>query len=278
MSNSELSEWVRCPNCFLDLEPVAERTLGCAAGHRFDLHRHGYATLLPPRAPAHHGDTREMLAARELVLGSGVYEPIVDAVVALASPSLGGAAPARLIDFGCGTGHYSRAVAATATQGAQVLFTDRSPAAVRWSTLALPDASGVVLDVWAPLPIRDGVADLALDVFAPRNPAEFARVLRPDGRVVVVVPRASHLAELRAGGGMLDVPEGKAEGVAAQFAPFFELASTRSVEAEVLFSAEQAAATRGMGPAGHHELERRSESEPVTATLAVDVLAFQRLA
>ena len=43
-------------------------------------------------------------------------------------------------------------------------------------------------DVFRPFPLADGVADVVLDVFAPRNPAEFHRVLRPTGRLIVVRP------------------------------------------------------------------------------------------
>ncbi|MWC00186.1 putative RNA methyltransferase [Agromyces seonyuensis] len=283
MSISEISEWVRCPNCFHDLEVVASRTLGCANGHRFDLHKHGYATLLPPRSPAHQGDSREMLVARDAVLESGLYAPIADAVAALARASLREHedAPPRLVDFGCGTGHYARAVATAAPHTPELLFTDRSPAAVRWSTLATPGAGGVVLDVWAPLPLRDGIADVALDVFAPRNPPEFARVLRPGGTLVVVVPRPGHLAELRVEGAMLDVPEGKADAVHAQFAPFLEPAGLERVTAPIALTPAQADAVRGMGPAGHHADRARAAgdliAEPtVSATLDVDVLAYRR--
>ena len=46
-------------------------------------------------------------------------------------------------------------------------------------------AAAVVADSWARLPVRDGVLDRVLVVFAPRNGPEIARVLRPEGRLVV---------------------------------------------------------------------------------------------
>ena len=60
--------------------------------------------------------------------------------------------------------------------------------AARRAARAHPRAAAVVCDVWRGLPIADGCADLVLDVFAPRNGAEFARVLRPGGTLVVVTP------------------------------------------------------------------------------------------
>jgi 23S rRNA (guanine745-N1)-methyltransferase len=48
----------------------------------------------------------------------------------------------------------------------------------------------------AGLPLADACADLMLDIFAPRNGAEFHRVLRPGGALLVVTPHPDHLAEL----------------------------------------------------------------------------------
>ena len=81
-------------------------------------------------------------------------------------------------------------------------------------------SDGLVADTWRPLPLRDGCADAVITVFAPRNLPEFHRILRPDGRLIVVVPSGTHLRELRADGRALDVPADKAErlqerGVAA---------------------------------------------------------------
>ncbi|HEY5861011.1 MAG TPA: methyltransferase domain-containing protein, partial [Actinomycetota bacterium] len=161
--------WLRCPNCLLDLSAIDDLVFGCPNGHRFDRARQGYLTLLPPRAPHTIGDDREMLAARVALLDHGAYSPIAEAVAAAAAavPAMAPGAPARIADLGCGTGYYSAAVART-LPAATFLLADRSPDAVRISLRALPHATGVVLDLWRPLPIRDDTVDVALNVFAPR--------------------------------------------------------------------------------------------------------------
>jgi 23S rRNA (guanine745-N1)-methyltransferase len=284
------STWLRCPNCFHDLVPVTEHVLGCELGHRFDLSKHHSVTLLPPRAPRTTGDDRQMLEARARLLDSGAYAPIAEALVEAVRdarpqpPSdVGGddaaAADAlRIVDLGCGTGYYARALA-SATPDSTVLLADRSPAAVRAAMRAVPGATGVVLDLWRPLPIRDTSADVALNVFAPRNPAEFARIVRTRGLLLVVVPTAAHFIELRRLGAALDIPEGKAELVTAQFTEAgFTAAGTTRVEYALVADAETRASLVDMGPAAHHraDSEPSAASDELSVTVSVDVVTFVR--
>ena len=51
------------------------------------------------------------------------------------------------------------------------------------------------------IPLRDGTADVLLDIFTPANYAEFGRVLRPGGVVMKLAPRSGYLHQLRAAAG-----------------------------------------------------------------------------
>ncbi|MFF2274134.1 methyltransferase domain-containing protein [Agromyces sp. NPDC058136] len=287
------STWLRCPNCFHDLSPVDERTLGCDSGHRFDRSKYGYVTLLPPKAPRTIGDDPAMLRARAELLGSGAYSPISDAIIdVVRGAAATSAAPddaLRIADLGCGTGHYS-AELATAFPSGEFLLADRSPDAVRASLRTLPSATGVVLDIWRPLPVRDRSVDVILNVFAPRNLEEFARVLHPDGVIVTVVPTERHLAELRRDGLVLDIPSGKSDRLVDQFAELeFAVRERRVVE----YRLDAGEATRlriaEMGPSAHHrpdddgaasgtEVAPAGSSAPDVepVTISVDVLVFAR--
>lgn len=283
------STWLRCPNCLLDLQLHSERVIGCANGHRFDLSRYDIATLLPPRAPRTIGDDREMLEARRRLLDSGAYEPVADAIAYAAEnlaadgtgPRGGGSAehPLRIADLGCGTGQYAQRLAVRFPHSA-LLVADRSPVAVRMSLRAIPAASGVVLDLWRPLPIRDAIADVAINVFAPRNPAEFARIVRPGGRLIVVVPTPEHLVELRRLGLVLDVPAGKSERVRAQLEPAgFRLADDSTVEYGISADAETRSLLVGMGPSAHHRADSQQlpAGDELAVTVSVEVLSFDRV-
>lgn len=277
------STWFRCPNCFLPLEPVEARALGCERGHRFDVSRNDSVTLLPPRAPRTIGDDRAMLQARARLLESGAYAPITQELsTVVQAESTAQSPPAvRLVDFGCGTGHYAAAVR-TGLGAGPTLLADRSPDAVKVSRRTLPESTGVVLDLWRPLPIRDETADLALCVFAPRNPPEFARVLRRGGRLAVVVPTPAHLRELRRLGTMLDIPPGKAAEVTSQFgAAGLELRTTSPVTARIRADAEVRSLIVAMGPSAHHvRVDPEGDpwgDEPIEVTLSVEVLLFGRV-
>lgn len=281
------STWLRCPNCFHDLTQVGELVLGCESRHRFDVSRHGTTTLLPPRAPHTIGDSREMLDARARLLDSGVFAPISDAIGVAYGERGADTERSRIADLGCGTGYYAARLAG-AFPDSEFLAADRSPVAVRMAARAVPRSTGVVLDLWRPLPIRDATADLIINVFAPRNPAEFARVLRRRGLLVVVVPTASHLAELRAFGALLDVPSGKdvqvrdvltAAGLAHE--------GTERLEYRATVDAAQRDSLIGMGPSAHHRStldDVGSDGSSATShsqldlTVSVDVLSFRHCA
>lgn len=47
-----------------------------------------------------------------------------------------------------------------------------------------------------PLPLQDGAAGVALEVFGPQDTAEVQRLLASNGLLIVVVPTVAHLAEL----------------------------------------------------------------------------------
>jgi 23S rRNA (guanine745-N1)-methyltransferase len=276
------STWLRCPNCFEHLSPVAERVYGCERGHRFDRSKHGYLTLLPPNAPHTTGDDRAMLEARAAVLDGGAFAPIAIAIAeavkecAIAS----GTQQPRIADLGCGTGYYSAHISQELAR-LELLVGDRSPEAVRMSGRALRDATGVVLDIWRPLPIRTATADVVLNIFSPRNALEFARILRPTGHVVTVVPTTAHLSELRDDGAMLDVPGEKAGLVESQLVQVgLEMQSRSPVEYRFDASPEVQGRLVAMGPAAYHAAPQPAGDQPAgdgdarCLTVSVDVLVF----
>jgi 23S rRNA (guanine745-N1)-methyltransferase len=263
---ARLASWLRCPVCGRDLEPVDRLTLGCTEGHRHDVNKRGYVSLLGGGSKL-VGDTAEMLDARDVVLEGGAYAPIADTVAALVALATG----TRILDAGAGTGYYLRSALSSADD-ATGLAMDLSPAAVARAVRSSERIDGLVADTWRPLPLRSQSVDVVLDVFAPRNLPEFHRVLRPGGRLVVVVPRADHLGSLRSSGTMLDVPTDKAEDVIRAADALYAPLEREHVHYDLAVDEALRLALAGMGPSARHAAAAPAAVEQTT--VSVDVLAF----
>ncbi|GGE89723.1 methyltransferase domain-containing protein [Mycetocola zhadangensis] len=251
------------------MSPVGTLVVGCDAGHRFDVNKRGYISLLPP-ASRMTGDSQAMLDARAHFFDTGNFDSIADAVAAssvqaLASGSIGphgaeaadtaGSRPIRLAEIGCGTGYYlDRATRGLSQAGAVVepVAADLSPFAVRMAVRAVPGAAGVVLDVWQPLPFVDAHLDGIISVFAPRNLPEFARILRPGGCLVAVVPTTRHLHQVRAEGLAIGIPDGKPDALTDAASPWFAEVDRSLVEFDMKLTQPELNNLIGMGPSAHH--------------------------
>jgi 23S rRNA (guanine745-N1)-methyltransferase len=202
-----------------------------------------------------------MVAAREAFLGAGHFGPIADELVT-AAPTAG-----CVVDLGAGTGWYlARLLEAQPSAGGLAL--DVSTAALRRAARAHPRITAVACDVWGELPVRDDAADLVLNVFAPRNGSEIARLLAPDGALLVVTPTRRHLRELP---GLLSVDERKEERLLAELSPWLGSVARRELEFELSLSRADARNLIAMGPSARHvgELEL-PECVQVTASVTVE--------
>ncbi len=237
-----------CPLCG-ERFAAGERALRCERGHTFDVAKQGYVNLLPGDARPGTADSAEMVRARVEFLAAGHYAPLAGAL-ARAVPD----DAATVLDAGAGTGYYL-AHALDRLPPAIGLALDLSKFALRRAARAHPRARAAVWDVWQPLPVRSAAVDVVLNVFAPRNPAEFHRVLRDGGTLLVVTPEPDHLAELRAGrAGMLDVDADKAERLAEALTAsgLFHPAESVALSYEMSLTAGEAADAIGMGPSARH--------------------------
>jgi 23S rRNA (guanine745-N1)-methyltransferase len=286
-----------CPVCG---DPLADagRSLRCPREHTFDRAREGYVHLLP----AGHGqsrltgDTRSMVTARRRFLERGYYQPLSDAVVTHGVAHLEASLAARAatgeraaaVDVGCGDGYHigrlARVLAAAPAIGGRACCygLDVSREAVRLAARAWPEVLFLVNDLKHRICVADGGADLLLNVFAPRSPAEFARVLRPGGLLLVAIPGRDHLAELRAMLPLLGMEEDKPERTVARLAGGFELAGDEALQYDREMPAADLLDLLRMTP-HHWHLDddaraRVASLDPVRVTVSMLVLRFRRTA
>lgn len=273
---AEVVSALRCPVCaaeFGDSGPA----LVCAQGHRFDVARQGYVNLLSGRASS-GGDTAEMVAARAQFLRGGHFDFVAEA---LAGVAVAGAGDAGLVvDVGAGTGFYLAEVLRR-LPGHTGLGLDVAKAAARAAARAHPRAGAAVCDVWRALPLADQCAELVLDAFAPRNGQEFHRVLRSDGRLLVVTPGPRHLSELVVTLGLIEVDAEKETRLDRALSRFFRLETVRSYERELLLSRTDAALLVAMGPSARHvepvQVSTRlaTRPDPALVTASVELRVYR---
>ena len=181
---------ILCPLCRHPLQRE-EKTWRCLREHSFDVAREGYVNLLPvqhknSRDP---GDDPQMVMARREFLQAGHYQPLRDALLALAAPLRS----QSLLDIGCGEGYYTGALTAVS---AEVTGIDIARPAIRVAAKRYPGVTWLVAS-GAQMPIADGTVDLVCNIFTQLHMEEMHRVLRPDGHVLVVTPATGHLRSIR---------------------------------------------------------------------------------
>src|ERR1700722_15869897 len=209
-----------------------ERRVVCANGHSFDVARSGYINLLQPqdRRSKRPGDTPEAVAARRRLHDLGVTGPLLDGIAELAEVSPG----EIVLDAGCGDGFYLGSLArqsGCAGHGIDISIPAVEAAARRYP----PGAAGegddnfewIVANADRFVPYTDRSFSIVLSITGRMNTAEFRRVLRDDGRLLVALSAPNDLIELRRPSG--DSGRDRVARTVEDFAGHFALEEQRRV-------------------------------------------------
>ncbi|HTU15495.1 MAG TPA: methyltransferase domain-containing protein [Solirubrobacterales bacterium] len=257
--NEAVVKYLICPHCGIELRENGG-SLVCSNGHTANIARQGYVSLLGKYAGTHTADSAEMVAARERVLGAGLFDPIIEAIrEEIAAPGRVDEVEGAIVDLGTGTGHYL-AAALDAAPDRVGIGVDNSKYAARKAAKSHERAGAVVADIWDEIPVRTESAAIVINVFAPRNGREIERILATGGRLIVITPNPDHLKELIEPFEMIGVDPDKEERLEKSLGEMADEIRDRSVEWTMEPTPDQVRDLVGMGPsAGRIEPERLEE-------------------
>lgn len=177
-----------CPVC-KNLLHRHNRSFICENGHSFDIAKEGYVNLLrSSKSGDLVGDDKFSARSRRDFLNRGYYDLLKNTLCDLFSDRSG-----SVLDICCGEGFYTAALGEN--PNLQVYGFDISREMVR---LAAKRGTGTYFVAnMASIPVQDGCFDYAIHLFAPFQEASFAKVLKPGGRLISVVPGKLHLFGLK---------------------------------------------------------------------------------
>lgn len=246
--------------CHQPLQRDSRRVV-CPRGHSFDLARSGYINLLQPqdRRSKQPGDSAEAVAARRRLHDLAVTQPLLEAVSAIVSPLESDI----VLDAGCGDGFYLGSLQSEC--GFEGHGVDLSIPAVNAAAKRFPGCHWVVANADRFLPYPDRSFSIVLSITGRMNPAEFRRVLRDDGGLLVAVPAPDDLIELRRNG-RDRVPQNL-----ETFAPLFKLLDQRRATAQADLDARS---VQDVLVSIYRPL-RAQPPEAMRLTFSLDLLLFQ---
>ncbi|MDO4903345.1 MAG: methyltransferase domain-containing protein [Limosilactobacillus sp.] len=180
----------RCPSCQMPMQEVVDNSIVCQNGHRIDFNRHGYLHFLNGAADTEYG--REMFLYRRQLIEAGLFKPIVEKIADnLPDEKL------TILDVGTGEGTPLKQLQEIREDCNDIMVGfDISKPGITLATQLGMDAFFCVADL-RQVPFNNESFDALVEIFSPSDYHEFARVTKPGGTVIKVVPNSDYLAELR---------------------------------------------------------------------------------
>ncbi len=231
--------------------PVCILEVGCGEGYYLARLKRYLDRLSEPGSREKIGDSQPRLAG-----GTGSTRP---ARRAGGSPPVFSQLPGRFHYFGM----------------------DISKEAVRLAAKQYQGIGFFVADVKRKILMADHSVAVLLNLFAPRDAAEFDRVVAKQGLLLIVIPSPRHLANLRLELGLLAIEENKRQRIMENFAGAFTLVNERAIEYEIELSSAELRDLIQMTPNYWHGVpnERWSGLEgrqPIETTASFTILELGR--
>lgn len=198
-----------CPICRQPLKLQAN-SFTCPAGHCYDLSAQNYLNLAPQKNQTSNKYTTALFSARRQVFNAGLYNPLLQKILDYCTEyqTKKPAAKPIILDAGCGEGFFAANLLSRLPFSVEVLALDLAKDAVKMAAKTYQRAGlYCLIGDLANLPLADNSIDIIINMLSPASYGEFARVLKPDGLLIKVIPEDHYLEEVR---NYLHIPPQKA--------------------------------------------------------------------
>ena len=175
-----------CPICAQAVQIEDNGKVVCPSNHSFDVAKQGYINFMTK--PVQSMYSKALFEARHNIISSGLYDQLQERLAELAVGTY-------FLDTGCGEGSHLARIVAKCPEATGVgidIAKEGIIAAAKFHTGCI----WCVGDL-AKSPYNENSFDTIFNILSPANYDEFKRLLKPDGKVIKVVPQEGYLKELR---------------------------------------------------------------------------------
>lgn len=254
-------ELFACPHCNAPITIEQSGRMSCTQNHSFDIAKQGYVNMLTHAVQSMY--SKELFTSRKLVLESGLYDEVQQQLASYVKKEQ------TVLDTGCGEGtHLARICELSGAFGIGI---DLAKEGIIEAARHYKNEAWIVGDL-AKSPFPAATFEAIFNILSPANYDEFKRLLKPNGRVIKVVPAEGYLTELRQ---QLFADSEKESysntQTVARFTEAFTHVEQQRVTTTMAIAPELVPHLLKMTPMGWH----RDEAQPITLThitIDVDVL------
>ena len=178
-----------CPLCKESMHVTDDGHVICSNHHSFDIAKQGYVNfMVKPSASMY---SKSLFDSRQEIITSGLYNPLQESI----AKHIGEDAQI-ILDTGCGEGSHLDRISSLLTQEIVAVGIDISKEGIQSAAKFYEQKIWCVGDL-ANSPYRGQAFDCILNILSPANYDEFSRLLKPNGKVIKVVPQSGYLKEIR---------------------------------------------------------------------------------
>lgn len=256
-----------CPHCQSDMALKENKTLVCHNNHSFDLAKQGYMNMLTHQVNSMYDQS--LFEARKKVIDAMLYEQMYEEILRHLPTEK---ASINVLDTGCGEGTHLQKLKDFYTGEMAAAGIDIAKEGILAAAKNYSEIMWIVGDL-AKSPFASNSFDVILNILSPANYDEFKRLLKPNGKVIKIVPQSGYLKELREQFYAQSEKEAYSnDKTVTRFKESFPHVDTFRVTATKKISTELVPLLAHMTPMGWHQEQKMDDVKLTEITIDVEIL------